>query len=277
MTFEQPSPSESNSEGPLDSNEEGQGLPLNEHLVELRRRLIHSILALAVGFGVAYYFIDPIFDAVARPLKQVLPKGSDIIFVAYSEGFFAYLKLAFVCGIFLSSPVILYEIWAFIAPGLYSHEKRIVLPLAFISSLCFIGGGVFGYFVVFPAAFGFFAGYSGAGLRLMPNITEYLSFAIHLLLAFGLAFELPVFMLFLGMMGIVRAEWLRKWRRYAILIAFIVAAILTPTPDVVNQILMAVPLILLYELGILLVWMADTFMPRLKKPNNDTQNATPIV
>lgn len=268
MTFEQPSPSEV----PSDLKEEGHGLPLHEHLIELRQRLIYSFIALAVGFGVAYYFIDPIFDAVVMPLKKVLSKDSDVIFVAYSEGFFAYLKLAFVCGIFLSSPVILYEIWAFIAPGLYSHEKRIILPLAFISSLCFIGGGVFGYFVVFPAAFGFFAGYSGAGLKLMPNITEYLSFAIHLLLAFGLAFELPVFMLFLGMMGIVRAEWLRKWRRYAILIAFIVAAILTPTPDVVNQILMAVPLVVLYEFGILLVWMTERFVPRPIKPNNDTQD-----
>ncbi len=266
MTFEQ----SAHSEGPSDLDEEGPGLSLQEHLIELRQRLIRSFLALAVGFAVAYYFIDPIFDAVVMPLKKVLSKDSDIIFTAYSEGFFAYLKLAFVCGIFLSSPVILYEMWAFIAPGLYSHEKRIVLPLAFISSLCFIGGAVFGYFVVFPAAFGFFAGYSGAGLKLMPNITEYLSFAIHLLLAFGLAFELPVFMLFLGMMGIVRTEWLRKWRRYAILIAFIVAAILTPTPDVVNQILMAVPLVLLYELGILLVWMADAFSQRLNK-NNDRQ------
>lgn len=265
MTFEQPS----FSDGPSDLNEEGQDLPLQEHLIELRQRLIRSILALAVGCGVAYYFIDPIFYAVVMPLKKVLPKDSDIIFVAYSEGFFAYLKLAFICGIFLSSPVILYEIWAFIAPGLYRHEKRIILPLAFITSLCFIGGGVFGYFVVFPAAFGFFAGYSGVGLKLMPNITEYLSFAIHLLLAFALAFELPVVILFLGMMGIVRAEWLRKWRRYAILVAFIVAAILTPTPDVVSQILMAVPLVLLYEFGILLVWMSDVFMPRFLKKNND--------
>ncbi|MEZ0328268.1 MAG: twin-arginine translocase subunit TatC [Dissulfuribacterales bacterium] len=272
MTFEQPSPAENDSTGVKPE----QGLPLHEHLNELRQRIIRSLLALAAGFAVAYYFIDPIFDAVARPLKQVLPEGSSIIFTAYSEGFFAYLKLAFVCAIFLSSPIILYEIWAFIAPGLYSHEKRIVLPMVFVSSLCFIGGGVFGYFVVFPAAFGFFAGYSSSGLKLMPNITEYLSFAIHLLLAFGLAFELPVFMLLLGMMGVVRAEWLKKWRRYAILVAFVAAAILTPTPDVVNQILMAVPLILLYELGILLVWMADTFISRLNKPNNNRKDALPL-
>jgi len=269
MTFEQPSLNDR----PSETESEGQGLPLSEHLSELRYRIISSLLALAVGFAIAYYFIDPIFDAITKPLKQVLPEGSSLIFTAYSEGFFAYIKLAFVCGIFIASPVILYEIWAFIAPGLYNHEKRILLPLALISSLCFLCGGLFGYFVVFPAAFGFFAGYSTAGLKLMPNITEYLSLAMHLLLAFGLAFELPVFMLFLGIIGLVGAELLRKWRRYAILIAFIAAAILTPTPDVVNQTLMALPLVLLYELGIWLVWIANRFIRRDEplehnRPNN---------
>lgn len=247
-------------ENPQKLTENEEGLPLHEHLNELRERLIHSLLALVVGFAIAYYFIDSIFDIIAKPLKQVLPEGSNIIFVAYSEGFFAYLKLAFVCGIFIASPIILYEIWAFIAPGLYRHEKRIILPLAFISSLCFVGGGLFGYFVVFPAAFGFFAGYSGAGLKLMPNITEYLSLAMHLLFAFGLVFELPVAMLCLGLLGVIDVEKLKKWRRYAILIAFIIAAIFTPTPDVINQTLMAIPLVLLYELGIWLVWLTRNML-----------------
>lgn len=228
---------------------------LTEHLAELRRRLIICFIAVFAGFGLCYALIGPIFAMLSRPLEEVLPPGTSLIFTSYPEAFFTYLKLALTCGIFIGSPVILYQIWAFVAPGLYEHEKRWTLPFVICSSFMFIGGGFFGYMVVFPAAFKFLAGYSGEGLRLLPSVSEYFTLTIRLLLGFGLAFELPVFMVFLGLIGLLDAHTLRKHRKYAILIAFLAAAILTPTPDVLNQILMAGPLLVLYELSIFLVWL----------------------
>lgn len=153
----------------------------------------------------------------------------------------------------LASPVIFSQIWRFVAPGLYRHEKQILIPFTLVSTLCFVGGAAFGYFVVFPPAFQFLLGYSSEFLEPMPAVDEYFSLALRLFLAFGVIFELPVFMVFLGKIGMVNKPFLVKNRKYALLIAFIVAAILTPTPDVVNQLLMAGPLILLYEVSIVAV------------------------
>jgi len=156
-------------------------------------------------------------------------------------------------GLFMASPFILHEIWAFIAPGLYPHERKWALPFIFCSSLFFIGGAIFGYFAVFPAAFSFLASYAGADLKLLPSVSEYFSLTIKLLLGFGAAFELPVFMVFMALVGMIDAKILRKNRKYALLIIFIIAAVLTPTPDVVNQCLLAGPLLVLYEISIILV------------------------
>jgi len=145
------------------------------------------------------------------------------------------------------------QIWRFVAPGLYRHEKRVLLPFTLVSTICFLGGAAFGYFVVFPPAFRFLVGYSSEILDPMPAVSEYFSLALRLLIAFGIVFELPVFMVFLAKMGVVNELFLKKYRKYAILIAFIVAAILTPTPDVVNQLFMAGPLIVLYEVSIIAV------------------------
>jgi len=153
----------------------------------------------------------------------------------------------------LASPVIFSQIWRFIAPGLYRHEKRVLIPFTLVSTLCFVGGTAFGYFVVFPPAFRFLLGYSSSFLEPMPSVDEYFSLALRLFFAFGIIFELPVFMVFLAKLGIVNASFLRKNRKYALLIAVVVAAILTPTPDVVNQLLMAGPLVILYEVSIVAV------------------------
>ena len=153
----------------------------------------------------------------------------------------------------LASPVIFSQIWRFIAPGLYHHEKRVLVPFTAVSTLCFVGGTAFGYFVVFPPAFEFLLGYSSAFLEPLPSVDEYFSLALRLFVAFGCIFELPVFMVFLGKIGLVNKALLQKNRKYAVLIAFIVAAILTPTPDVVNQLLMAGPLVVLYEISIIAV------------------------
>ncbi|MCI5195721.1 MAG: twin-arginine translocase subunit TatC [Candidatus Electrothrix sp. AW5] len=169
------------------------------------------------------------------------------------RGLFFYLKLALVAGILLASPVIFHQIWRFIAPGLYQHEKKILVPFSIISSCCFLGGAAFGYFIVFPPAFRFLLSYSSAFLDPMPAVSEYFSLALRLLLAFGAIFELPVFMVFLAKLGIVDAPFLVKNRKYAFLLAFIIAAIVTPTPDVVNQLFMAGPLVVLYEISILAV------------------------
>lgn len=234
----------------MTSNKEAE-FGLKDHLAELRTRLVRAMLACTAGFIVCYIFIEPIFNLLSQPLLQVLPHGTTLIFTSYPEAFFTYLKLALVTGIFLTSPFILYQIWAFIAPGLYENEKKLTIPFVIFSSLFFTGGGLFGYMFVFPAAFSFLAGYADATLALMPSVSEYFSLTIKLLLGFGLAFELPVMIVFMGLVGIVNASMLRRNRRYAILVIFIMAAILTPTPDIVNQILMAAPLLFLYEFSII--------------------------
>jgi sec-independent protein translocase protein TatC len=234
----------------MNSETDTRETSLREHFAELRTRLVRSLLYVTLGFIVCYAFIEPIFDVLARPLVKVLPEGATLIFKSYPEAFFTYLKLALVSGLFLASPMVLYQIWAFIAPGLYEHEKRLALPFVVVSTLFFVGGGIFGYMVVFPAAFSFLAGYAGATLELMPDVGEYFSLAVKLLLGFGIAFELPVFMVFLGLLGLIDADTLARNRKYAVVIIFILAAIITPTPDIVNQMLMAGPLLLLYEISV---------------------------
>ena len=155
----------------------------------------------------------------------------------------------------MASPVIFWQIWAFVAPGLYRHEKRVVLPFSFLSSVCFLGGATFGYYIVFPPAFRFLMGYTTDFLSPLPTVTEYFSLCLRLLIAFGVIFEMPVFMVLLAKLGIVDRPFLSRNRKYAFLLSFIIAAILTPTPDVANQLLMAVPLVVLYEVSIIAVWM----------------------
>jgi len=157
--------------------------------------------------------------------------------------------------VLIASPVIFWQIWKFVAPGLYKHEKRLLLPFSFLSALCFIGGAAFGYFVVFPPAFRFLLGYTTDFLTPMPAVKEYFSLSLRLLIAFGVVFELPILMVFLAKMGIVDVPFLNKYRKYAILINFIIAAVLTPTPDIVNQMLMGVPLLVLYEVSVVAVWI----------------------
>jgi len=155
----------------------------------------------------------------------------------------------------LASPVLFYQSWVFIAPGLYKHEKRVLVPFTLLSTLCFIGGALFGYFIVFPPAFRFLVGYSNEFLSSLPSVSEYFSLALRLLIAFGVIFEMPIVMVFLAKMGVIDVAFLNRNRKYAILINFIIAAILTPTPDIVNQMMMGVPMMILYEISLLAVWL----------------------
>ena len=224
--------------------------PFTSHLDELRKRIVICIVAVAVGFLGSYFFAEQIFDILIKPLQAELPPDSMFIFTGLPEAFFVYLKLSLFGGILLASPVLLWEVWCFVAPGLYDQEKKYVYPFVIFSTLLFATGVSFGYFVVFPIAFKFFMGYSSEIIKPLPSIKEYLNFSCKLLFAFGVVFELPLFTLFLAKIGLVNEKMLRSKRKFAILGIFAVAAILTP-PDVVSQILMAIPLLVLYEISIL--------------------------
>lgn len=227
----------------------GQSMGLLDHLNELRQRLTRSVIAIAIGFAICWGFVDLLFDIIMRPLMAALPSGTHAQYTTLPEAFFTRMEIAFVAGFFLASPAIFYQIWAFVAPGLYDEEKKYIIPIAILSALFFIGGGVFCYFIVFPFAFNFFISYSTPEILMTPKISDYLSFVLKLIFAFGLIFEMPIFTLFLSRLGILTAAMMRKGRKYAIVAIFILAAILTP-PDVISQLLMACPMLLLYELSI---------------------------
>ena len=226
--------------------------PFTEHLGELRDRLVRSFIAVGIGFVAAYFFKEKLFDILTAPLITAMGDNENtrMIFTGLPEAFFTYLKVSLLAGIFLSTPVLFYEFWMFVSPGLYRTEKKYFLPIVFLSVFFFAVGSSFGYFVVFPYGFKFFLGFATDTIYAMPSMKEYLSFASKMLLAFGFVFELPLVLTFMARMGMVTVPFLQKNRKYAILIFFIGAAVITP-PDVVTQIMMAVPLMLLYEISIL--------------------------
>jgi sec-independent protein translocase protein TatC len=257
---------EDNEKSENSDNSEDHKMSLTEHLVELRKRLTRSLIALGIGFGICYYYKDLIFDIVTKPLTHALPKNSYLIYTGLTEAFFTYMKVAFFASLIITSPFILYQIWKFIAPGLLPKEKKYVVPFVISSTFLFISGVSFGYFVALPPAFEFFVSFNNKYLQAMLSFKDYLSLFVTFLLGFGVSFELPIFIFFLTKLGIVNATMLSKQRRYAILVIFIVAAILTPSPDALSQILMAIPLMFLYEISIFVSKFAG------KKENNSEDN-----
>ena len=235
--------------------ENNEKQPFMSHLEELRKRLVICAISVGIGFVIAYFFAELLFQILVLPLKQNMKEGQQLIFTNLPEMFFAYLKTALVTGILASAPIIFYQLYKFVAPGLYRHERSLVVPFVISSTLLFVGGSLFGYFIVFPFGFRFFLGFANESIQALPSVKEYFSFAVKLLFAFGLVFELPVVAFFLGKMGIVTPELMRRKRKYAILLTFALGAILTP-PDIVTQCMMAGPLIILYEISILVVRMA---------------------
>ena len=238
--------------------------PFLSHLEELRKRLVAISIGVGVAFIICYLFSERLFQYLILPLKTVLPEGDQLIFTNLPEMFITYLKVSLIAGILLAAPFIFYELWLFIAPGLYQREKRYVIPFVLFSTILFVGGALFGYFVVFPFGFKFFLGFSNEYVKALPSVKQYFSFSIKLLFAFGVVFELPVVVFFLTKMGVVNADFLRKKRKYAILLTFVIASILTP-PDVATQCMMAGPLIILYEISIFISKMA-----RKKRQDKDT-------
>jgi sec-independent protein translocase protein TatC len=221
------------------------------HLIELRSRLLRAIVAVVIVLAALFPFAKDIYAALARPLLRVLPHGSTMIATDVTGTFLVPLKVTLMAAFLLALPYVLYQAWAFVAPGLYQHEKRLVIPVLVSSFVFFLVGMAFAYFFVFPIAFGFFAGYAPIGVQMMTDIDKYLSFVLTMFIAFGITFETPVVVIVLVRMRIVSLEKLRSARPYVIVGAFVVGAVFTP-PDVISQLLLAVPLWLLFELGILL-------------------------
>jgi len=227
-------------------------MPLTSHLEELRRKLIIAGVSWLVAFLACYSFAEPLFDLIATPVRSALPEGTSLVFITATEPFFTYLKIGALAGLLVSMPVIFWQIWSFVAPGLYQHEKRYIFPFVLASTLCFATGAFFGYQYVFPMAFKVLIEFgTGSGeLNAMLSMGSYLSLSSKLLLAFGLVFELPVVIFFLARMGIVDHKMLARNRKFALLAAFLTGAMLTP-PDVFSQTALALPFIVLYEIGII--------------------------
>jgi len=225
------------------------------HLIELRQRLVRSIIAVAIACIPTLYFSAELYDLLAMPLIGSLPQGSRMIATGVITPFLIPMKIAFMAAILVVLPYILYQAWAFVAPGLYAHEKRLVLPLVVSSTLLFLVGMLFCYFVVFRKVFAFIARFAPKSISVAPDIEAYFNFVLGMFVAFGLAFEVPVVVVVLVLTGLVSVQQLREWRGYVIVAIFIVAAVVTP-PDVVSQVSLAVPMCLLYEVGIFFAQIA---------------------
>jgi sec-independent protein translocase protein TatC len=242
-----------------EEDEDGGGGKMSflDHLDELRTRLIASFGALAVGFIVCFGFIDPIFDFIMEPLTDVLEEGGTLIYTDATEAFFLRLKMAALAGLVIATPVIMSQLWLFIAPGLYAHEKKFAIPFVALASMFFVGGAFFGHYVLFRVAWGFFGSFGSATeyLEFTPRIQPAFSLYVRLVLACGVIFQLPTIVFFLARMGVASSGFLIRNFKYAFLLCFVIAAILTPTPDPVTMTVMAGPMLALYVLSIGIAWV----------------------
>lgn len=255
---------------PADDDElAGTEQPFVSHLIELRDRLIRAFIAVGVAFGLLALFPGPsaLYDLLASPLVAHLPKGSTMIATNVISPFLVPLKITLLAAFMLALPIVLYQVWAFVAPGLYSHEKRLVAPLVISSTLLFLVGVAFCYFFVFGQVFKFIQSFAPKSITAAPDIEAYLSFVMSMFIAFGAAFEVPVVVVVLVRMGLVSVEKLKQFRGYFIVLAFVIAAVITP-PDAVSQLALAVPMCLLYELGI---WAARLFVRYSKAPDSEPE------
>lgn len=226
--------------------------PFLAHLAELRSRLIICLIGVGISFIITYSFKEKILDFLMAPYLKIMPNQSGLIFTYITEAFVTYLKISFVSAVFLASPLILYEIWMFVAPGLYEHEKKYVYPFIFFGSISFVVGALFSYYVVIPYIYRFFVSFAQEYVIPMPDFKGYMSLTLKMLILFGIVFQLPLVMYYLGKAKVISYSTLRKKRKFAIFIIFVLSAIITP-PDITSQILLAFPLIGLYELSIFIL------------------------
>ncbi len=225
--------------------------PFIAHLKELRDRLVVSLAGLAVAFIITYSFKEKIFHFLMQPFIKVMPAGSSFIFTSITEAFITYFKVSLVAALFLAAPVILYEVWMFMAPGLYEKEKRYIAPFIIFGSFFFVGGALFCYYVTMPVVYHFFVSYAGTMIIPMPSLKEYMSLTLKMLIIFGLIFQMPLIAYYLAKAGIINYRGLAKKRRYAILGIAVLSAIITP-PEVSSQLLMALPMYGLFELSVVI-------------------------
>ena len=221
---------------------------LKPHIADLRKRLTISTITVVIMFFACFTFYEPILEWMMAPVKHALPAGTSMIAVEIQETFFTAMKVAFFGGFIISLPVIFWQLWLFLAPGLYDHEKKLVVPFVFFATLMFLLGASFAYYIVVPVGFDFLIAFGNSVVSVLPSIGKYVGFFTKLLIGFGIAFELPVITFFLAKIGLVNDQMLKDFFRYAVVLIFIVAAVLTP-PDVISQVLMAAPLLILYEIG----------------------------
>jgi sec-independent protein translocase protein TatC len=250
----------------------GTEQPFVQHLVELRDRLIKAMAAIAVATVLLALYPGPaaLYDILAAPLVAHLPKGTTLIATSVISPFMVPLKIMLMAAFMMALPVVLWQVWGFVAPGLYSHEKKLVLPLVVSSTLLFFTGVAFCYFFVFGQVFAFIQSFAPKSITAAPDIEAYLSFVLTMFIAFGLAFEVPIVVIVLARMGIVSIDKLKAFRSYFVVLAFIIAAIITP-PDVVSQLALAIPMVLLYEVGI---WAAQVFIKHTQAPQSETPDAS---
>ena len=237
---------------PAELEEPGAKMSFLEHLDELRKRLIYSVYSLIAGCAVAYLFIQRLFDFIMLPMRNMLPGGNKLIYTAGAEAFMLYLKIGFIAGIFFASPLILWQVWKFVAPGLYTHEKKFAIPFVLLSTIFFVLGGLFSHYVAFPWTWKFFISFSTDYMVFMPKIDEAFSLYTKMLLGFGIIFEMPTLVFFLARMGVVTARMLLRYFKYAVLVIFIVAAVVSPGTDMMSQLIMAVPMLALYLISIVI-------------------------
>jgi sec-independent protein translocase protein TatC len=239
-----------------DQDEEGEAkMSFLEHLDELRKRIIYAAISIFGGFLIAFIFIQQLFDFVMRPLQAGLPAGQHLIYTEPTEAFVLYLTIAGITGAVIALPLVMTQVWLFIAPGLYAHEKKLAIPFVVLSSICFIAGAAFSHYIVFPLTWKFFVSFTSDYLTFMPRIEPAFALYIKMILAFGLVFQMPTIVLFLARMGVVTARFLWRHTKYALLIIVIVSAIVTPDGGGVSLVAMSVPLFFLYLLSIALAWI----------------------
>ncbi|MBO6580644.1 MAG: twin-arginine translocase subunit TatC [Thalassospira sp.] len=237
-------------------------MPIMEHLIELRNRLTWAVLALFITFGVCYYFVEDIYGFLVQPLAEIMGPDRRMIYTALTEVFFTYVKVSFFAACFVSAPVFLGQFWAFVAPGLYKNERSAFMPFIFATPILFLMGGALVYYLIMPLAWKFFLSFEQAGgasnlaIQLEAKVGEYLSLVMKLIFAFGLCFQLPVLLTLMARAGIVTADGLARRRKYAIVIAFGFAAVLTP-PDLISQIGLGIPIIILYEISIIMARISE--------------------